>query len=381
MRRIPLLKPYIPPGAAEAVARVLASDEIGEGREIEAFEAELAHYLGQSFVVAVSSGTAALHLALILAGVKPGDEVVTTPMTCVAANMAILHAGGVPVWADIDARTGNIDPASIEKSITPKTKAIVVMDWGGLPCDLAEIGEVASKFGLPVIEDAAHAFGAEYNGRKIGAHADFVCFSFQAGKPITTLDGGALVVHDPRHYDRARRLRWFAFGWDQRADPCDIHEVGYRYVMNDVQAAIGRIALRHVDEVLSLRRKNALTYDEWLQNIEDIELPPRQPSKNPACWVYTILTHDQEGLITFLDEHGVEAGTLYSRNDWYSIFANAHNRELPGVDEFARRALCLPVGPWMGVEDVRRVAGALASQATDLRENLARDPAKPPVKP
>jgi perosamine synthetase len=367
MHRIPLLKPYVPPEAAEAVARVLASDWIGDGQETEVFEAELADYLGQPLVVAVNSGTAALHLALVLAGVKPGDEVITAPMTCVATNMAVLHAGGAPVWADIGPKTGNIDPESIAKSITSRTKAIVVVDWGGLPCDLDEIGEVASKFGLPVIEDAAHALGAEYKGRKVGAHADFVCFSFQAGKMITAIDGGALVVNDPEHYDRARRLRWFGYGWERRADPYDVREVGYRYVMNDVQAAIGRIALRRLGEILAIRRQNALVYDQLLRNIEEIEVLSPGTDKKPAHWVYTVLADDRDALITLLGDHGIEAGTLFSRNDRYSVFRSERPRELPGVDEFARRMLCLPVGPWMGMQDVRHVADIVDYHARALR--------------
>ena len=190
--KIPLFKVHMPKDVDKPLLEVLHSGYIGQGPKVEEFEKKLSQFLGTENVLTLNSGTSALHLALRLANVGEGDEVISTPMTCSATNEPILAAGAKIVWADVFPENGLIDPSSIEKKITKKTKAIVGVHWGGMPFQIDEINKIALENNLKVIEDAAHALGAEFNGTKIGSHSDYVCFSFQAIKHLTTVDGGAI---------------------------------------------------------------------------------------------------------------------------------------------------------------------------------------------
>lgn len=191
---IPNFKPFIPKQSIDKVVATLKTSWIGgDGPRVKEFENKIAKIIKNKNVLAVNSGTSALQLALRLAGVA-GGEVVTTPMTCFATNAAIVSEGAIPVWADIDPATGNIDPSDILQKITKKTKAIMAIHWGGAPCEIDKINKIASKYNLPVIEDAAQALGSEYAGKPIGSHSDFVAFSFQAIKIINTVDGGLLAT-------------------------------------------------------------------------------------------------------------------------------------------------------------------------------------------
>jgi perosamine synthetase len=246
-----------------SIAGVLESGWIGEGPAVKEFELALAQRIAAPNATALNSCTSAIQLALRLAGVEPGDEVITTAMTCAATNMPILLAGAMPVWADICPSTGNISPQSISEKITEKTRAIMVVHWGGYPCDMDSIAEIAARKGIPIIEDAAHALGSTYRDKNIGTHADYVCFSFQAIKAITTGDGGALVCREPAALERARSLKWFGIDRDKRvvndyniAD-WDILEPGYKYQMNDIAATIGLSQLPYLDDVIAQRRHNA----------------------------------------------------------------------------------------------------------------------------
>ena len=207
--QIPLFKVHMPKSVQEPLLEILFSGFIGQGPQVEKFEKILAKYIGNPYPLTVNSGTSALQLALRLAGIQLGDEVISTPMTCTATNMPILAAGAKIVWADIDRLTGNISAASIEEKITSKTKAIIAVHWGGYPCDMMAINAVAKKYNIKVIEDGAHAFGAEYMQQKIGNHSDYVMFSFQAIKHITTVDGGVLFVRTKEDYQRGKLLRWY----------------------------------------------------------------------------------------------------------------------------------------------------------------------------
>src|SRR3989338_2433791 len=218
-RSIPLFKVHMPKTVLKPLGKVLMSVYIGEGEKAHEFEKKFQEYIGNPYIAMVNSGTSALALAYRMAGIGPGDEVISTPMTCLATNEPIMLLGAKIVWADIDASTGNIYPASIEKRITPKTKAIVVVHWAGNPVDIAAVSKIAKKHNLKVIEDAAHAFSAKYNGKYIGNHSDYVCFSFQAIKHLTTVDGGAIAVKTPEDYKRAVLLRWYGNSRSNTSDP------------------------------------------------------------------------------------------------------------------------------------------------------------------
>ena len=235
--RIPLFRPHIPKNALTQVAEVLNSRWIGQGPKVDRFEQEFKEkFLGDCVPLAVGSGTDALHLAYLLAGIGPGDEVLTPAFTCTATNIPLLYIGAKPVLVDVNQETLNIDVVDLRRKINKKTKAIVVVHYGGLPCDMSEIGALAKEFNIPVIEDAAHAVGAQYKGEYIGSISEFTMFSFQAIKHITTGDGGMVSIQNPELVDLAKRLRWFGIDRSAKQNGIwenDIKDIGYKYQMTD----------------------------------------------------------------------------------------------------------------------------------------------------
>src|SRR5262249_23817234 len=277
---IPLFKVFMAESVKDAVARVLYSGFVGEGDEVKAFERELAGCLGVPGVVTVNSGTSALHLACHLSvDGTAAAEVITTPMTNMATNTSIVQNGARIVWADIDPLTGNIDPDAIEPLITEKTRAIMMVHWGGNPCDIDRINEIGRAHGVKVIEDAAHALGASYQGQRIGRHSDFVIFSFQAVKQVTSVDGGCLICREPAHDARARLLRWYGIDREVR-EPTDLRceidvaEAGYKFHMNNVAASIGRENLKHLDHIVARQRDNARFYDAVFRATNNVRIAP-----------------------------------------------------------------------------------------------------------
>jgi perosamine synthetase len=355
-RNLALFRVSLEEDAVLAAAEVLRSGWIGEGERAKEFEALVGGLLGQQQVLALNSCTSALVLALRLAGAGPGTEVVTTPMTCTATNHAILQGGASIVWADIDPVTGNIDPASVRSRITERTKAIVAVHWGGTPCDLDTLNEIAREHGISVVEDAAHAFGSEYRGRLIGGHSDFVCLSFQAIKMITTGDGGALVCSSRADYERGKLLRWFGIPRGVALGSYDITEFGYKFHMNDISAALGIAGMAHYQEYLSLRRRNGLLYERLLQGIPGISVHKEEPHERSAFWLACALVERRDDFIRKLADAGIAASPVHLRNDAFTVFSPFNGGPLPGVDAFNPMHVSLPVGPWISEEDVHYVA-------------------------
>jgi perosamine synthetase len=360
-----LFHPFVPEEAAQKVADVLSTRWIGQGPLVDNFESEFERKIGVGKSLAVGSGTDALHLAYLLAGVGPGDEVICPVFTCTATNLPLLYIGATPVFADVDPKTMNISPKSIRKLITEKTKAIVTVDYGGLPCDYAEINEIAREFGLKVIDDAAHAIGAEYRGTSIGAVADFTTYSFQAIKHITTGDGGLLHVKDPELAEKGRRLRWF--GIDRKAKFAgiwanDITEIGYKYQMTDIGAAMGLAGLAHLQSVLSHRRELLKAYEEGLKDVQGLYNVgfESQTDRLHSAWLHTILIDNREELQQKLASHGVESGQVHYRNDMYSIFGK-RREYLQNMDAIESRYLVLPLHMKVGIKDVENICGIIKS--------------------
>ncbi len=354
----------------DPLREVLMSGFIGEGPRVAAFELALRPWVGTEEVLALNSGTSALHLALRLARIGPGDEVISTPFTCVATNLTILHSGARIVWADIDPASGNIDPGDIARKITPRTRAIMVVHWGGQPCDLVAIQGIAAEFGLAVIEDAGHALGARYRSRPIGCHSDFVCFSFQAVKTMTTGDGGALTCRDPGDRERGRLLRWYGLDRQQRLvkgiddDSIDIIEAGDKLHMNDICATIGLEQLRHLTRNLARMRFNAHSYDEAFNGLSSVIPPARLPGHESSHWLYTVRVRDLATFRSAMDHAGIMTSQVHVRNDIYHVFRD-FAADLPGVDTFSCEAVCIPVGWWLSDADRRRVITEV--QAFDSR--------------
>ena len=355
-RSLALFRVSIEEDAVLAAAEVLRSGWIGEGERVKGFEILIAEKAGQQNVLALNSCTSALVLALRLAGAGPGTEVVTTPMTCTATNHSVLQSGARIVWADIDPVTGNIDPASVRSKITERTRAIIAVHWGGTPCDLDALSAISDEYGIPVIEDAAHAFGAQYRGRWIGCHSDFVCFSFQAIKLVTTGDGGALICRSAANYERGKLLRWFGIPRGAALGNYDIIEFGYKFHMNDISAAIGIAGMAHFERNLAIRRRNGLLYEQLLEGIPGLSLHKEQPHERSAFWLASALVERRDDFVRKLADAGIAASPVHLRNDSFTVFSEFNAGPLPGVNSFDPKHVSFPVGPWITEEDVHYVA-------------------------
>lgn len=358
--RIQLFKVHLPPRdiLMPRLEKVLYSGQIGEGEVVREFEAQFGGFVGNPNTLSFSSGTAALHTALILAGVRPGDEVISTPMTAEPTNMAILHAGAKPVWADVDPSNGNLSPASIADRITPKTKAIVVVHYAGVPASIKAIREIAARHGIPVIEDAAHALGASYGGQPIGTHSEYVMFSFQAIKHLTTVDGGMITCKNPADLPVGRRVRWFGIDRAQPRVTVDVREAGYKYHMNNVTAAIGLAQLGVIQAVIDRHIANGCFYDGALQDIPGLATCTHDEEARASHWIYTVLADRRDDLARYLSENGIECSQAHRRNDAHSVFA-ASKADLPGLDSFFGRMLHIPCGWWVSDEEREYIADCL----------------------
>jgi len=362
---IVLFYPFVPKSATLAVEEVLSSRWIGQGPKVDQFELNFNSKFNQKASIAVGSGTDALHLAYLLAGIMPGDEVICPVFTCTATNLPLLYIGATPVFADIDPLTMNISPKSIRDRITDKTKAIVTVDYAGLPCDYDEILEIAKEFDLVLIDDAAHAVGATYKGQNIGAIADFTTYSFQAIKHITTGDGGLLSMRDESRLDEVRRLRWFGIDRVAKQNGIwanDIVEVGYKYQMTDIGAAIGLAGLKDFDDMYGLRKKILEIYCDRLANVSGLYNVGIDSlhDRSHAAWMHTVLVDDREKLQEKLRENSIESAQVHYRNDMYSIFGG-RRKDLPNMDLLENKYLVLPIHPKMSIEDANRVCDVVIS--------------------
>ncbi|HAO48485.1 MAG TPA: DegT/DnrJ/EryC1/StrS aminotransferase, partial [Runella sp.] len=286
---IVLFYPNIPAKAASNITEVLHSRWIGQGPKVDEFERRFElKFTYPNKCLAVGSGTDALHLAYLLADLQPGDEVIAPVFTCTATNIPFLYMGVNIVFADVDDNL-NIDVKHVEQLITPKTKAIVCVHYGGLPCEMDELWALGKKHNLFIIEDAAHAVGAKYKGRYIGSQSDFTMFSFQAIKHITTGDGGMLVVKDPTLVEKAKRLRWFGIDRTSKQKGIwenDIVEVGYKYQMTDIAASLGLAGLEEFDEHLAHRQRLYRLYCELLKDIPGIRvIGSEYTDREHAAWL------------------------------------------------------------------------------------------------
>ena len=360
---IVLFHPHIPATATEAVTKVLETRWIGQGPLVDEFERKFgARFAGDHPTLAVRSGTDALHLAYILAGLQPGDEVISPLFTCTATNMPLLYLGVKVVFADLQPETLNVDPADVRSRITDRTRAIVCIHHAGLPCDLAELQTIADEYGLKLIEDAAHALGATYRDQTIGQISDFTMFSFAAVKNITTGDGGMLIMRDASLLDKARRLR--SAGIDRKAKQAgnwdnDIFEIGYRYQTSDIAAAIGLAALHEFDEVLAHRRGLLEQYERELANIPGLSLiGARRQDRTHAAWMCTILAEGREALQKRLREQNIELSQVHYRNDRYSIFGGRRD-DFPNMDAVEDKYLHLPLHTRMNGSDVARICSTI----------------------
>ena len=357
---IPLFKVFMAPEAAllPRLRDVLYSGQISEGEPVVQFERRFAAYAGQPHVLAFYSGTAALHIALLLARAAPGDEVISTAMTAEPTNLAILHTGATVVWADVDPRNGNLAPDAIAAKISARTRAILVVHYGGVPAPMAAIRALAMRHGLAVIEDAAHALGARYGGKPIGSESEYVMYSLQAIKHMNTVDGGMLACRNTDDRARARRLRWFGIDRAASRTEVDIAEAGYKYHMNNVNATIGLVQLEHIAPVIACHIANGKYFDAALRGIPGLALCTWDDQAEPSYWFYTVLAERRDDLARRLNERGIGCSLAHKRNDLHSVFA-ASRCELPGLDRYYGSMLHIPCGWWVGEAEREYIAATL----------------------
>lgn len=372
MKQYPMFKVHVAKAAAlRNIEEVFDSGFINEGEQVSTLQRRLQPLLGSEQVVLTNSGTSALTLALKLSGVSYGDKVVSTPMTCVAGNTPIINCQADIVWCDIDPSSGMVTPETIAEAMTADTKAVMLVDWAGVPPQLDAIHQLCTERGVPLIQDAAHAFGALYNGHPISHFADFTCFSFQAIKHFTCGDGGALVCKSAEKYSLAKKLKWFGFdresakdekgNWKGQRSGADIlpNEVGYKFNMNNVAAAIGLAQIDEIENILSRHRDNARIYDESFKDFSGFRPISRPENCVPSFWVYTGLIEgdvtSRDRILHSLNMEGIHAGVVHVPNNDYAAFS-AFKKELPGLDTFSSRHFSLPCGWWLGEKDIRHIA-------------------------
>ena len=354
---IPLFKVFMPPRKAlvPRLEEILYGGQISEGPPVAEFERRFGALIGSPHVLSFYCGTAALHAALVLARVKPGDEVISTAMTAEPTNMAILHAGAKIVWADVDPANGNLAAKAIVEKVTERTRAIMVVHYGGIPAAIADIRKVAEARGIPVIEDAAHALGARYGGSPIGCHSEFVMFSLQAIKHMTTVDGGMLACNARAGVEtqvtEGRKFRWFGIDRAASRTDVDVASVGYKYHMNNVTATIGLVQLEHIKPVIERHIANGRYFDRALQGVPGLSLCRWDSRAEPSYWFYTVLVDGRDKFSRHLAAHGIASSQAHKRNDRHTVF-EASRCELPGLDAFYERMLHIPCGWW--VDDERR---------------------------
>jgi dTDP-4-amino-4,6-dideoxygalactose transaminase len=345
---IVLFYPHVPEKAIERVTEVLHSRWIGQGPRVTEFEKEFTkRFAGSGASIAVGSGTDALHLAYILSGLKAGDEVIVPVFTCTATNIPFLYMGVIIRFADVDPETLNISVKHVRELVNEKTKAIVCVHYGGLPCDMDELHAIAKEYNIPVIEDAAHAPGATYKGKQVGEISQFTMYSFQAIKHITTGDGGMLIVKDKNLVPKAERIRWFGIDRSDKQKGTwenDITEVGYKYQMTDISAAMGLASLSEFDEILVHRQRIFEAYKTGLKGASGIKLiGANSTDRTHAAWLCTALVEkDRTGFMRALREKKIESSQVHFRNDRYSIFGGRRD-DLPNMDAVEENYIVLPL--------------------------------------
>ncbi len=347
----------IKPEIDAAVAKVLESGQFVLGDEVLEFEEEFARYCGASDCIALNSGTSALHLALLAAGVGPDDEVITVPFTFVASVAAVLYTGARPVLVDIDPRSFNMDPAAIEARITPRTKAIMPVHLYGQPADMDPIMELARRHGLIVIEDAAQAHGAKYKGRPVGSIGDIACFSFYPGKNLGAYgEGGAVTTSNSQYACTIRRLR--DWGQDRK-----YHHVlrGFNYRMEAFQGAILRVKLRHLEQWNEARRRIVEKYNKLLAGVE-VERPVEMAWARHVYHLYTLRAGRRDALQAAILQKGIQTGIHYAvpvhLQPAYSDLGYAPH-SLPESEKAASEVLSLPLYPEMTGDQIETVARAV----------------------
>lgn len=359
---IPMFKVAMDSSVDEELLKILHSGFIGQGIKVEEFEKCLKRKFNNENVITVSAGTHGLSLALRLANIHGiGHSVISSPLTCTATNMPILQQGANIIWADVK-DDFNIDPESIREAIKNNNgkgsdvKAVMVIHWGGYPCDMADIHEIAQEYNIKVIEDCAHAYGSKYKGTDIGSciYSDYAMFSFQAIKHLTCGDGGALCCKEEEDYKRGKLLRWYGIDResprkDMRCED-DILEWGYKYHMNDLSATIGMNNMSLAHDNIKKARENANYYESELCDFDGIKLTQLADDRRSSYWLFTMMVDDRTSFAHMMGSKGIAVSRVHERNDKHTCF-RPYISNLPNLERVIKKMICIPVGFWVTPED------------------------------
>jgi perosamine synthetase len=367
--RIPLSAPDITEAEVAAVSAVLRTPHLSLGPELAAFETELAAYHGVGQAVAVSSGTAGLHLALLTLGVREGDEVILPSFTFVAVVNAVLQVRATPVLVEMDPVTLNLDAAAVEHAISPRTRAILAVHTFGIPAQMDTLKDLAERYRLVLIEDASEAIGARFGGRLAGSFGDLAVLGFYPNKQITTGEGGAVLAGDPAHAARLLRLR--NQGRDAIGNWLDHFELGYNYRLSELACALGRVQLRRIDEILALRRQAAERYDALLAHVPGLERPPLSlPNRELSWFVYVVRLPegaDRDRVQAALARRGIATGRYFAPIHLQPVcraWSGQDAGHFPLTESIARRTLALPFFNRITADQQQEVADALREAIT-----------------
>ncbi len=378
-RPIPYGRQQVDDDDVHAVVETLKSDYLTTGPAVTEFENRLATITGAKHVVAVNSGTSALHAMYFAAGIGPGDEIITSPLTFAATANAALYLGATVKFTDVDPDTGNIDPNQAEAAITERTKAIVAIDYAGHPADYDRLRAITDRHGLTLLADAAHSLGATYHGTPVGTLADATELSFHPVKPITTAEGGAVTTNHPTLAKQAARFRTHGITKDptefQHGDEgpwwYEQHDLGYNYRLTDLQAALGTSQLRKLGDFIDRRRQIAHTYDQALTDNPHLQRPGRLTATEPGWHLYVIRTNDptlRRPLFERLRAQGIGVQVHYIPVYWHPYYQQLgyQKGQCPNAEEYYHRAISLPIYPALDDDDLQHVIDTLLTTTQDL---------------
>ena len=362
---IPVYKPLIEKDTIDAAVQALENGWLGMGSFVGQFEQSFSDYLNTSdrMCVAVSSGTAALHLAMLIAGIGEGDEVITPSFNNIADFQAILAAGGKPVFCDICEADLGIDCDKSEELITDRTRAIIALHYDGIPCQIDRVFELADKFGLRVIEDDCHALGTYIKGKPAGSYGDIACFSFDPVKTITCIDGGMIVVNTEAEVERLHQYRLLGMTQassklysNTRAWKYDVFDIGFRYHLANLHASIGLSQLDRLDQILENRRSYCRFYSEQLAGIDAMGTP-KTDFENIGSFMYYILVKDgrREQLIEFLREKGIDTGIHWQPGHQFTLLETCRKSDLSVTEKIGKEILTIPTHSVMEQDDLLRI--------------------------
>jgi len=351
---IDLFKVFIPDDMdLNEVNKILYSGKLNTGYYVRQFEEQLRLYIGNPLLMVTSNNSYASLITLALLELKEGDEIIASPMACLASNMPILNFRAKLVWADIDPSTGTLEPQSVKKTITSKTKAILHYHWGGYPGYIDEINEVGREHGITVIDDAIEAFGSEYKGNKIGnVGTDITTFSFQTVRLPNSIDGGAIAFKSKELFEKSLRMRDFGINrttfrdqYGEISPTSDITHLGYNAIMNELNAFIGSKVMEKTPSLITTQRVNASRWDSFCK-VNNLKMLNYRSEILPNYWVYSFLSDNQMADFLKLRQLDFSVSKMHLRNDYYSCFGS-FNKTLTGVSEFEKKQLSVPSGWWV----------------------------------